>query len=245
MSDSDSRASGHSLRGFWSLFITQFQGAFSDNVLKNLVIFMMIGLGLSLSEKHRIGELVGALFSLPFILFSMAGGFLADRFSKRTISIGVKVFEIAVMLVALAGLAWQRMPILLSCVFLMGMHSAFFGPSKYGLLPELLPEKKLSWGNGLLELGTFTAIILGTVAAAMMAQHLQGQHLWSGLILVVLAFVGFGTSLGISRVPAADPEKKFNANFIGDLWRRLASIRGDRPLVLAVIGNTYFNFIGA
>ena len=121
-----------SLRGFWSLFVTQFQGAFSDNVLKNLVIFMMIGLGLSLAEKHRIGELVGALFSLPFILFSMTGGFLADRFSKRTITIGVKVFEIFVMLIALAGLAFQQMPLLLACVFLMGTHSAFFGPSKYG-----------------------------------------------------------------------------------------------------------------
>ena len=143
------------LRGFWALIVTQFQGAFSDNILKNLVIFMLIGMDVSLSEKHKIGELVGALFSLPFILFSMAGGFLADRFSKRTISVGVKIFEIAVMLFALAGFWLNQLPMLLGCVFLMGVHSAFFGPSKYGLLPELLPEKKLSWGNGLLELGTF------------------------------------------------------------------------------------------
>ncbi len=234
-----------SLRGFWSLFVTQFQGAFSDNVLKNLVIFMMIGLGLSLAEKHHIGELVGALFSLPFILFSMTGGFMADRFSKRSITVGVKVFEIVVMLIAAAGLAFQKMPVLLACVFLMGMHSAFFGPSKYGLLPELLPEKKLSWGNGLLELGTFTSIILGTVAAALMAEHFRGHHLWSGVILVVLAMLGLATSLGISRVPAADPAKRFQINFIADLWNRLKAIRGDRPLVLAVIGNTYFNFLGA
>ncbi|MGA2556863.1 MAG: hypothetical protein ABSG04_11390, partial [Verrucomicrobiota bacterium] len=80
-------------RGFWALIVTQFQGAFSDNVLKNLVIFMIIGMNVSLAEKHKIGELVGALFSLPFIVFSMAGGYLADRFSKRTISVGVKIFE--------------------------------------------------------------------------------------------------------------------------------------------------------
>ena len=146
------------LRGFWSLFVTQFQGAFSDNVLKNLVVFMMIGMNLSLSEKHKIGESVGALFALPFILFSMTGGFLADRFSKRTITVGVKVFEIVVMSIVLVGLVWQRLPLLLATVFLMGTHSAFFGPSKYGLLPELLPEKRLSWGNGLLELGTFMAV---------------------------------------------------------------------------------------
>ena len=176
MNDSNSSPPTASLRGFWSLFVTQFQGAFSDNVLKSLVIFMLIGMDVSLDEKHRIGELVGALFSLPFILFSMAGGYLADRFSKRTISVGVKVFEMGVMTFALAGFALHQMPMLLAAVLLMGVHSAFFGPSKYGLLPELLPEKKLSWGNGLLELGTFMAIILGTVAAAVLSRHFGARQ---------------------------------------------------------------------
>jgi len=93
----DSRQSESSLRGFWSLFVTQFQGAFSDNVLKNLVVFMLVALDVSLAEKHKIGELVTALFALPFILFSMAGGFLADRRSKRTMTIGVKIFEVFVV----------------------------------------------------------------------------------------------------------------------------------------------------
>jgi acyl-[acyl-carrier-protein]-phospholipid O-acyltransferase / long-chain-fatty-acid--[acyl-carrier-protein] ligase len=233
------------LRGFWSLFVTQFQGAFSDNVLKNLVIFMMIGMNLSLAEKHKIGESVGALFALPFILFSMAGGFLADRFSKRTITVGVKVFEIGVMSLVLVGLMWQQLPLLLATVFLMGTHSAFFGPSKYGLLPELLPEKRLSWGNGLLELGTFMAIILGTVVAALMSEHFRGHQGWSGLVLVVLACVGLATSFGITRVPAANPAKKFQPNFLRDLIGRLRGLRGDRPLALAFVGNTYFNFLGA
>ena len=234
-----------SLRGFWSLFVTQFQGAFSDNVLKNLVIFMMIDMSLSLPEQHRIGELVGALFSLTFILFSMAGGFLADRFSKRTIIIGVKVFEIFVMTLVLVGLLTSHLPILLAAVFLMGTHSAFFGPSKYGLLPELLPEKRLSWGNGLLELGTFMSIILGTVAAAFMSQYFLGRQGWSGAILMALAVAGLLTSLTITRVPAANPAKKFRVNFVADLWGRLRLIRGDRPLVLAFAGNTYFTFVGA
>ena len=173
MKKSEFIATPDSLRGFWSLFTTQFQGAFSDNALKTLAVFMLVAMNLTPAEKHRITELVGALFSLPFILFSMAGGFLADRFSKRTITVGVKVFEIAVMWLALAGLIWENIPVLLVCVFLMGVHSAFFGPSKYGLLPELLPENKLSWGNGLLEFGTYTAIILGTVAAGLMAEHFR------------------------------------------------------------------------
>ena len=233
-----------SLRGFWNLFVTQFQGAFSDNVLKNLVVFMTLGVGLSQAQEHQFAEEVGALFTLPFILFSMAGGFLADRFSKRSITIGVKVFEVFVMLLALVALTKQHRHLLLVCIFLMGTHSAFFGPSKYGLLPELLPEKKLSWGNGLLELGTFTAIILGTVLASAMGERLHGRHVWSGVILIGLAFVGLATSLGISRVPAADPTKRFQINFVADLWNRLKAIRGDRPLVLAVLGNMYFTFIG-
>jgi acyl-[acyl-carrier-protein]-phospholipid O-acyltransferase / long-chain-fatty-acid--[acyl-carrier-protein] ligase len=245
-------------RGFWALIVTQFQGAFSDNVLKNLVIFMIIGMNVSLAEKHKIGELVGALFSLPFIVFSMAGGFLADRFSKRTISIDVKIFEILVMLLALAGFAWQQKLLkagvaaslqtcwpLLGCVLLMGVHSAFFGPSKYGLLPELLPEPKLSWGNGVLELGTFTAIIFGTVAAALMAKAFRDEQWLSGIILIALAVFGFFTSLGISRVPAANPRRKFSANFPGEVWAQIRIWRKDRPLFLAAVGNTYFNFLGA
>jgi acyl-[acyl-carrier-protein]-phospholipid O-acyltransferase / long-chain-fatty-acid--[acyl-carrier-protein] ligase len=233
------------LRGFWCLFVTQFQGAFSDNVLKNLVVFMILGLNISLAQQHKIGELVGALFSLPFILFSMAGGVLADRFSKRTISISVKIFEIFVMLFVLAGFFFNKMPMLLAAVFLMGTHSAFFGPSKYGLLPELLPEKKLSWGNGLLELGTFTAIIFGTVAASQMSAHFSGHQTWSGVILIALAFVGLTASLGISRVPAADPARKFHDNLVGQIFEQLRAIRQDRPLTLAFLGNTYFNFLGA
>ncbi len=240
----DSRQFESSLRGFWSLIVTQFQGAFSDNVLKWLVVFMILGMNVSSTELHRVGELVTALFSLPFILFSMAGGFFADRFSKRTISVSVKVFEMGVMLLALAGFWSNQIPMLLGCVFLMGVHSSFFGPSKYGLLPELLPERKLSWGNGLIELGTFMAIILGTVAAARMSKHFHGHQTWSGIILIALAVIGFITSLGITRVPAADPGRKFHANFLSDLLAQLRLVRRDRALTLAFLGNTYFFFLG-
>jgi acyl-[acyl-carrier-protein]-phospholipid O-acyltransferase/long-chain-fatty-acid--[acyl-carrier-protein] ligase len=126
----------------------------------------------------------------------------------------------------------------------MGVHSSFFGPSKYGLLPELLPERKLSWGNGLIELGTFMAIILGTVAAARMSKHFHGHQTWSGIILIALAVIGFITSLGITHVPAADPGRKFHANFLSDLFAQLRLVRRDRALTLAFLGNTYFFFLG-
>ncbi len=233
-------------RGFWALIITQFQGAFSDNVVKNLVVLAAIfGTTMTATEKNHFGESIGALFSLPFILFSMAGGFLADRFSKRSVMLGVKIFELLIMTLVIAGLWTMNKNLLLVCVFLMGAHSAFFGPSKYGSLPELLPERKLSWGNGILELGTFVAIILGTVAAAVMSEQFRGRQWISGLVLVALALAGFMACRHITKIPAANPQKKFNPNFPLEVWRQLRAMRGDRPLWLAVIGNTYFSFFGA
>jgi acyl-[acyl-carrier-protein]-phospholipid O-acyltransferase / long-chain-fatty-acid--[acyl-carrier-protein] ligase len=231
--------------GFWALIIAQFQGAFSDNVVKNLVVFVaLFGANLTLAEKNSYGELIAALFALPFILFSMAGGFLADRFSKRSVMLGVKMFELFIMSLMLLGLWKWNKNLLLAGVFLMGTHSAFFGPSKYGSLPELLPERKLSWGNGILELGTFMAIILGTVAAAVMSQQFHGCQWLSGCILIALAVIGFFSCLGITKIPAANPSKIFNANFPVEIWRSLLAMRGDRPLWLALAGNTYFNFLG-
>jgi acyl-[acyl-carrier-protein]-phospholipid O-acyltransferase/long-chain-fatty-acid--[acyl-carrier-protein] ligase len=234
-----------SSRGFWALIVTQFQGAFSDNALKWLAIFLITQAVTSAGERDRLVMIVGGLFAVPFILFSMAGGFLADRFSKRRVILGVKVFEIFVMLLALAGLAGHHLYLTIFCVFLMGVHSAIFGPSKYGLLPELLPEKKLSWGNGVLEFGTFIAIIAGTVAGGIFCKIFSTQPAWSGVILIALAFAGLGTGQCITKVPAADPQKKFRANFVAELWTQVKIIRRDRPLWLALIGNTYFFFIAA
>jgi acyl-[acyl-carrier-protein]-phospholipid O-acyltransferase / long-chain-fatty-acid--[acyl-carrier-protein] ligase len=130
--------------GFWSLIVTQFQGAFSDNALKTLVTFIGLRMAASPRQHEAIVPLLGILFSMPFVVFSMAGGHLADRFSKRTVTIGVKFFEIGVMLFTCVALWRVNLPMAMAGVCLMGVHSAFFGPSKYGLLPELLPEKRLS-----------------------------------------------------------------------------------------------------
>src|ERR1043166_3152236 len=178
------------LRGFWSLFVTQFQNAFSDNTLKILAIFIIIAVEQSPEKRNVLVTLVQAMFALPFVLFSMAGGFLADRFSKRKVILGIKCAEIGIMSLATIGL-WQRnVPLLLAGIFLMSTHSAFFGPSKYGLLPELLPEKKLSWGNGMIQLGTFIAGIAGTVAAGQFSDRFGMDQHWSGFILVGCALFG-------------------------------------------------------
>lgn len=242
MNENDSKA--HSSRGFWCLIATQFQVAFSDNILKTLVIFMILGMNASIGQKERASSFVGALFALPFILFSPHGGYLADRFSKRTVTVAVKIFEIAVVFFVCFGLPGQRHWILMTAVFLMAVLAAFFGPSKYGLLPELLPEAKLSWGNGLIEFGTYTAIILGTVAASYMRVIFGPHQLWSGIILMALALAGLAAALSITRTPAADPRRRFRLNLFMDLLRQLNRVRHNRLLALAFAGNAYFNFIG-
>ena len=231
--------------GFWSLIATQFQGAFNDNALKYLVLYLIIGTNLTPEQEETKVLLVGMLFALPFILFSMAGGYFADRYSKRTVTIWTKVFEISVMLFAIAGFALRNMSMSLAALFLASTQGALFGPSKYGLLPEILPENRLSWGNGVIELGTFLAAITGTVAGASLSEAFSGRQEYSGVIFLGCSFIGLLTSLGITRVPAADPAKKFRVNFLRDLWTEGKRVAQDRVLWLAVIGNTYFFFLGA
>src|SRR6266852_3878556 len=235
----------HWRRGFWSLIFTQFQGAFNDNAVKFLVIYLIVAMNLPGRERDFLVLIVGALFALPFILFSMSGGYLADRYSKRSVTIGTKLMEIGVMLFALAALSLRNLPMEAAAVFLLSSQAALFGPSKYGLLPELLPEKELSWGNGVIELGTFLAVITGTVVGAHLSDAFAGRQYYSGCVFLACSVIGLATSFGISKVPAADPAKTFRANFLGDLWEQGKFIRRDHVLWLAVAGNTYFFFLGA
>jgi len=224
---------------------TQFQNAFSDNALKNLVVLLVMARRMSESEQHAYVALVGALFAAPFILFSMWGGWMADRFSKRDVMVGVKVAEVGIMLFAAAALWSGQLSLELTAVFLMGTHSAVFGPSKYGILPELLPHDRLSWGNGILELLTFVGIILGIVAGAAFAEHLEGRMALAGLALAVLALVGWACSRGITRVPAAAPTRPWPRNPVADLWAQVRLMRADRDLWRANAGNIGFFFLAA
>jgi len=227
------------------MFVVEFQNAFSDNLLKFLVTFIILGLGLASAQRNSLVPLVGAVFALPFVLFSMAGGFFADRFSKRNVTVAIKSAEIGIMTFVLLGLWLNQLPLLLVAIFLMSTHSAFFGPTKYGMLPELLPEKKLSWGNGVFGLGTFAATITGQMFAGTLWDTFGRRQLWSGVILVGLAMLGLSLSLGLTRLPAADPAKKFRANFLGDFLTQFKAVRRDRVLFLGVAGNTFLWFLGA
>ncbi|MFM8549762.1 MAG: MFS transporter [Verrucomicrobiota bacterium] len=232
-------------RGFWSLMATQFQNAFSDNALKNLVIMLVMARGLTEPERNAYVALAGALFAAPFILFSMLGGWLADRFSKQRVMSAVKAAEIGIMLFAAAALALHSLPLELAAVFLMGCHSAIFGPSKYGILPEVLPHDRLSWGNGILELLTFLGIIFGTVAGAFFAESLAGMPGVAGLILAGLALGGWWCSRQVPPVPAAAPDRPLPLNPVAELWKQLKVMKQDRDLWRANWGNVGFFFVAA
>ena len=231
-------------RGFWNLMFTQFQGAFSDNALRWLVIFPVVAsLTVSEADKESFVGHSSLLFAVPFLLFSTIGGWMADRYSKRSVMIGVKAAEIGIMLFAAVALKLDMQSLQLAAICLMGIHSTVFAPAKYGVMPEVLPTSKLSAGNGILELLTFVGIILGTYAGGWLAETLADREVWSGVLLAALAAVGLMTSIGIAKVPAADPGKKFNPNIIGEIWKNLRVMKSDRDLWRANWGNTAFFFI--
>lgn len=230
-------------RGFWSLSATQFQESFSDNALKWLTISFVGGLGLATRETEFLVSFTGFIFALPFILFSMTGGYLADRYSKRSVIIGTKTVEIPIMMLALAGLWLQSLPVIFVAIFLRSAQSACFSPSKFGLIPELLPEKRLSWGNGVIELGSFMAIILGTVSGGILYDLFRGQLAGAGILLIGATLIGLACATGVARVPAAAPNRTFQFNPVGQLSTEWKAIRQDRVLRLAVLGNAYFFFL--
>jgi acyl-[acyl-carrier-protein]-phospholipid O-acyltransferase/long-chain-fatty-acid--[acyl-carrier-protein] ligase len=235
-------------RGFWCLMGTQFQNAFSDNALKQLIILVLLASAAASAgeaEQDRMVSLVTAVFSAPFILFAMLGGWLADRNSKQRMMVYVKAAEMGIMAFAGVALALGSLPLKLGAIFLMGCHSAIFAPSKYGILPEILPHEKLSWGNGILELLTFLGVILGTVAAGIFSDFFKGSEWIAGPILVVIAFGGWMLSRQVTPVPAADPTCPVRINPVTDLWRQLRIMKQDRDLWRACWGNTGFYFISA
>src|SRR5882724_2100906 len=229
--------------GFFAFFCTQFLGAFNDNFLKIVVSF--IALDLATNGANNYVELIAFLFILPSALFSGYAGHLADVYSKRTILVAVKVCEIIIMVLAVAAFFTGHIQSMLAVVFLMGLHATFFSPAKYGILPEMLPEKELSRGNGLLEMSTFMAIILGTsVGGAIFAMWKHNLPL-IGIMMIAIAVLGSLTSLRITRVPASGAAKLMRLNPFGEVVDGLRRLRAERPLWLTVIGISFFWFLGA
>jgi acyl-[acyl-carrier-protein]-phospholipid O-acyltransferase/long-chain-fatty-acid--[acyl-carrier-protein] ligase len=209
------------------------------------VILLVLSEPLSESQRNTHVALAGALFAAPFILFSMLGGWLADRYRKQAVMARVKLSEVGIMLLAACGFGLHSLPLQFFSIFLMGCHSAIFAPSKYSILPEILPLEKLSWGNGVLELLTFLGIILGTVAGGLLATHFRGQAVYAGILLAALAILGWLLCGGVPRGIAANPTCPPRINVFTDFWRQLSLMRSHRDLWRANLGNAGFFFVAA
>jgi MFS family permease len=241
-----SKVSRPGLGGFWALVAVQFQNAFSDNALKWLVSFLVLEAALSKAQRDLWFVLVvPLLFAVPFLLFSIPGGYFADKYSKRSVALATKLFELVVMALATFAFARNRLDIAGIALFLACSQGAIFGPTKYALLPELLPESRLSWGNGIIELTTLLSAIFAALAGGFLASYFRGRQGWSGVVFLALTVVGLLIALRIPRLPAADPSRRFDWNCAREFFVEVHRIRRDRVLWVAVLANTFFWFLGS
>lgn len=243
-------------RGFRAFLATQFLGAFNDNAFK-LVIFLVAQN--ILADSTSFLALAGALFTVPFIVFSAYAGFLADRFSKKKVMVWAKVAEIVIMILGGVAIMSGSLAAMAGVLFLMGTQSAFFGPAKYGFLPEVLPDEELSRGNGRVQMWTFLAIIAGTALAGPLFQVFQfgiriggdrvigclGKPYLVSIVLVAVAVLGMLVSLAITPVRSAESRKPFEFNFLRSVWTTVREVRPQRALFLCMMGSCYFWFLGA
>ena len=231
---------------FAPFFWTQFLGAANDNLFKfGLTVLVTYQLQLAWLPPAMAGLVIGALFILPYLLFSATSGQLADKHDKAALMRLVKNLEIAIMVLAAWGFWDANVPTLLTCVFLMGMHSTLFGPVKYAYLPQQLNERELTGGNGMVEMGTFVAILIGNVVGGLLiAMPEVGRH-WVAITCVVLALSGRAAVHWVPASPATDPTIRINWNPITETWRNLRLAHGDIVVFRSLLGISWMWFFGA
>ncbi|MFC1704347.1 acyl-[ACP]--phospholipid O-acyltransferase [Candidatus Omnitrophota bacterium] len=231
-------------RGFKALLATQFFGAFNDNAFKLVIAFIAVDKFVNQSGGSIFLALAGALFSLPFFLFSTYAGYLADHFSKQKIIVGAKLLEILIMVLGLFALLSGDMWFILSALFLMGTQSALFSPSKYGILPEILDKRELSEGNGLIQMWSFAAIILGQASGGILTQISNVQIHNAAYVFIAIAVIGTLTSVFVTKVQPSGAKRPFELNFLKELSQNLKWIRPQRGIFLCILGLMYFGFLG-
>ena len=229
-------------KGFCSFLDAQFLGALNDNLYKIIVTLAALAVAGAGSKYLSLAQ---AAFILPFLLFSGYAGHFADTRSKRSVLIATKFAEIVVMGLALLAFLFPRIELMLGVLFLLALQSTFFGPAKYGILPEMLPDRDLSRGNGLLNMTTFLAIILGTAAGGFLYAAWSGTPWALGLVLLAVAVAGFAASLGIPQVREPAAAQHFDLNPWSEIAQGVRRLYADRRLWLTVMGICYFWFVGA
>ena len=235
---------GITSRGFKALLITQFLGAFNDNAFKLFVSLLAVNFFVNKQGGTQYLSLSGAVFVLPFLLFSMTAGFLADRFSKRKVIVGAKMAEVLIMFIGFLAFYYGNLFSMLCVLFLMGAQSTFFSPAKYGILPEILKEEELSEGNGAIQLWTYVAIILGTAAGGYIFSLTKTSIYKAAYFFITLSSLGVITSLFVTKVSPSGAKRNFEYNFLREIYQNVKRIQSNRPIFLAILGLVYFGFLG-
>jgi 1-acyl-sn-glycerol-3-phosphate acyltransferase len=232
-------------RRFAPFFWTQFLGAGNDNLFKfAFTVLVTYQLQVSWLPPAQAGVVIGALFILPFLLFSATSGQLADKLDKRWLFRRVKELEIAIMAIAAWGFVATNVPALLVCVFLMGLHSTLFGPVKFAYLPQHLTERELTGGNGMVEMGTFVAILLGNLAGGLLVALPDGARLVA-VAVVAVAVLGRICAQAIPASPPTDPGLRINWNPFTETWRNLRIARENIVVFRSLLGISWMWFFGA
>ncbi len=237
-------------RRFAPFFWTQFSGAANDNLFKfAFTVMVTYQLSVSWLPPALAGLVIGALFILPFLLFSATSGQLTDKFEKTRVIRFVKNLEVVIMLIAAAGFMSNnvdvQVPILLGCTFLMGLHSTLFGPVKFAYLPQALNERELTGGNGMVEMGTFVAILLGNIVGGLIVAIPQVGPTYVAIACVATALVGRVVAQFIPLAPATDPHLKINWNPFTETWRNLKLANQNIVVFRSMLGISWMWFFGA
>lgn len=231
-------------RSFYLLNATQFLGALNDNVFKLLVIYLLIDVK-GPASANSVLALAGAIFVIPFLIFSSSAGILADRSSKRTIIVITKVLEVVIMFFGFVSVYFEWEIGAYTALFFMAAQSALFGPSKYGIIPELVDAKRVSKANGSMTSFTYLAIILGTFLASFITDITDRNFILVAAFCVLIAVIGLLTSLGIRRTEPQNSEKKINPFFLYEIYKTVKEAWEIPHLLPAIYGSSFFLFIGA
>ncbi len=232
-------------RRFRPFFLTQFFGAFNDNVFKNALVIMIAFNAIHSNQVNPdiLINIAAGLFILPFFMFSATAGQLADKYEKAKLIRIIKIAEIVIMGCAFIGFLFNNIVVLIAILFFMGMQSAFFGPIKFSILPQHLKPGEIVGGNAMVGMGTFLAILLGTIVGGSLCQ-LEKPYI-TGLAVVTFSIIGWVFSRSIPDAKPATPELKLNPNIFSQTWAIIKYAKKDRTLFLSMLAVSWFWFIGA
>jgi 1-acyl-sn-glycerol-3-phosphate acyltransferase len=231
-------------RRFGPFFFTQFLGAFNDNVFRQALILLIASGAVTAVSVNTLNNVALALFILPFFLFSALAGQVADKYDKASLVRKIKFVEVCIMSAAAVGFFFDAVYFLLGVLFCMGLQSTFFGPIKYSIIPQQLDDKELVSGNALVEMGTFLAILLGSISGVLLKMDGVGDGVVA-IAVVGLALLGYLAARGIPSAPAADDGLKLNWNLWKETWHIVGYAREVKSVWMCVLGISWFWFLGA